>query len=242
MHIGEALMRRSWKSIRLLVAGTVIPLVIVNAQPAVTIAEGNSFDLGNIYRGVIATKDLTLQNTGNDTLRIGKVDVSCGCTGTRMSREVVAPGDTASLFISFNSSNFAGPIHKTVMIHTNVPGSESVVVSFSGKVVEEVTVSVQYLMFQNVKVRHQSSATFRISNSGSEPLALRGFRTQLKGFSLRLPKDPIPPGESAEVAVEFTPQDIIPVLTDGVFITTSNRHQPEIYLSVYGNIVDDKNH
>jgi hypothetical protein len=212
------------------------------AQPALEVAEGSSFDLGNVYRGVVATKVLTLRNTGKDTLFIGKVDVSCGCTGTRTSRDAIAPGDTASLFISFNSSNFAGPVHKTVTIHTNIPGSESVTVAFTGKVVEEISLSVRYLMFQNAQLHGQIVSTFRVTNGGTEPLSLRSYRTQLKGLLLKLPPEPIPPGESAVVTVEFTPEIVAPVLTDGVFITTSNPHQPEIYLSVYGNIVEITSH
>lgn len=215
----------------LCVSGTV-------AQPALEIVEGSSFDLGNVYRGMVATKVLTLHNSGSDTLRIGHVDVSCGCTGTRTSRENIAPGDTGSLFISFNSSNFAGPVHKTVTVHTNIPGTETVLITFSGKVIEEISLSVRYLMFQNAKVHETTASTFRVSNGGTQPLSLLGFRSVLKGLALTLPSTPIPPGESAEVVVEFTPETAAPILTDGVFVSTNNAHQAEIYLSIYGNVID----
>jgi hypothetical protein len=232
-------MKTRWKSPSRRIVGMLMlagaPLL---AQPSLQIVEGASFDLGNVYRGVVATKILTLRNTGNDTLRIGKVDVSCGCTGTRTSRDAIAPGDTGSLFISFNSSNFAGPVHKTVTVHTNVPGSESAMITFTGKVIEEISLSVRYLMFQNARLHESGNSSFRVTNAGTEPLSLRGFRTQLKGLTLKLPSEPILPGESAEVAVEFTPEAVAPVLTDGVFITTNNTHQSEIYLSVYGNVVE----
>jgi hypothetical protein len=208
------------------------------AQPALEVVGGNAFDLGDVYRGTVATKVLTLRNTGSDTLRIGRVDVSCGCTGTRTSREQIAPGDTASLFITFNSSNFAGPVHKTVTVHTNIPGTESVPITFSGKVVEEISLSVRYLMFQNAKLRETTTSTFRVTNGGTRPLTLLGFRSILKGLKLSLPARPIAPGESAEVTVEFTPEAPAPILTDGVFITTDNAHQGDVYLSIYGNVVD----
>jgi hypothetical protein len=92
-------------------------------------------------------------------------------------------------------------------------------------------------MFQNARLHEVVTSTFKVTNGGTEPLTLRGFRTQLKGLALKLPIGAIPPGESAEVVVEFTPEAAAPILTDGVFITTNNTHQSEVYLSVYGNVV-----
>jgi hypothetical protein len=72
------------------------------------------------------------------------------------------------------------------------------------------------------------------------PLSLTGYRTQLKGLVLKLPPDPIPPGGTGEIHAEFTPEAPSPMLTEGVFVTTNNMRQPEVYLQVYGGVRQSK--
>jgi hypothetical protein len=75
-----------------------------------------------------------------------------------------------------------------------------------------------------------------VANNGMTPLSLTGFRTQLKGLVLKLPPDPIPPGGTGEIRAEFTPEAPANMLTEGVFVTTNNMRQPEVYLQVYGGV------
>lgn len=212
----------------------------LNAQPRLTILEGPKFDLGGMYRGAVVQKRLTLKNTGNQTLSIGRVDVSCGCTGTILSHSDLAPGDTSSLLITFNSKNFSGPVHKTVTVNSNSSNAPQTRIEFTATIIEEVSISPAQFFFKDAQTGRTATAALTIKNSGDKPLTLTGYRTHLAGFSLKLPSSPIKPGQSVQVVAEFKPKTAMPVLSDGVFLDTSSKNQPEIYIYVFGNVKEFK--
>jgi hypothetical protein len=205
------------------------------SQPRLEVAGGDSFALGNIYRGMVVDRLLSLRNPGTDTLRLGPVDVSCGCTGTVVSSDRIAPGGNGTLRISFHSQNFAGPVTKTVTVHSNAEGGPELVIRFTATVIDEIGLSPLNLLFRDAAVKQLNVGTCTVSNNGTAPLALTGYRTQLKGLVLKLPAKPIPPGGSAEIRAEFTPESPATLISEGVFLTTSNPRRPELYIPVFGN-------
>ncbi|RPH36721.1 DUF1573 domain-containing protein [bacterium] len=208
---------------------------LVKAQPKLELVGGSKFDLGSVYRGAMAERYITLKNSGTDTLLISRVDVSCGCTGTMVSNDHIAPGDTGGLLITFNSKNFRGAVHKTVTVNSNDPSQPQALIQFEGTVVEDVVVTPEYLWFQDAEVGVKNTRMLTIKNDGKEGLLLRTFSSQLPGLSLALPAEPIRPGTSVQLPVVYTPAAANPVLAERMTITTSDPHQPEIVVAVYGN-------
>jgi hypothetical protein len=209
------------------------------AQPKLTIAGGNSFNLGTVYRGAVAVHRVELRNTGNATLTLGRVEVSCGCTGSIVSNGSIAAGDTGSILITFNSKNFVGPVHKSVTIHSNAE-PETSQLEFTATVVDEILMTPPQFFFQDAEVHRKSVVTMTVTNNGSAPLSFRSFRTQLKGLTLVFPSAPIAPGANGTITAEFTPESAGGVLTDGVMVTTTNEHQPEVYIQVFGAVQESK--
>jgi hypothetical protein len=211
-----------------------------DGQARLEIAEGVKFSLGKIYRGEVAERSLTLKNTGTDTLRVERVDASCGCTGTVVSAHEIPAGGTGKLQISFNSKNFSGPVHKTISIKSNSSTNPELVVEFTAEVINEVLFTPQQFWIKDGVVGQTRRLTIKVKNNGASPLRFRSFRTSLEGFVLKLPDSAVAPGEEKEITAEFTPQKAVPFLSEGVFVTTSNPHQPEIYLPIYGNTKEFK--
>ncbi len=224
---------------------TKVPLLLIalllgsalsaDAQPKLDFVGGAKFNLGTIYRGAVAERHITLKNAGSDTLLISRVDVSCGCTGTMVSRDHIAPGDTGSLLITFNSKNFRGPVHKTVTVSSNDPNQPQAVIQFDGTVMEDVVMTPEYLWFQDAEVGAKNTRTLTIKNAGSAALQLKTCSSDLKGLTLTLPAEPLQPGASVQLPVVFTPTAASPVLAERMIITTSDPHQPELVIAVYGN-------
>ncbi len=229
--------------IRRTVLGTVMVLwglCGAAAQPRLEIAEGAKFSLGKIYRGEVIERTLTLKNAGTDTLQVRRVDASCGCTGTVVSSHSIPAGSSGTLRVTFNSKNFSGLVHKTVTITSNASNAPELVVEFTADVTDEILFTPQQFWVKDGEVGHTTRLTVKVKNNGPSPLILRSFRTTLEGFALRLPEAPLPPGSEQEIVAEFTPKKAIPFLAEGVFVTTSNPHQPEVYLPIYGNTKEFK--
>jgi hypothetical protein len=212
----------------------------VKAQPRLLIVEGDKFSFGTVYRGEVAEKRLTLRNAGTDTLVLDRVDVSCGCTGTIMSAKRIPGGTSGTLLITFNSKNFSGRVHKTVMIHSNALDKPEQVVEFTAEVINEILLTPSQFWFKDAEVGRLNKVVLTVKNNSTGELFLKSFRTALDGFTLRLPEAPLKPGAEIQMTAEYTPKKALPFLAEGVFVLTSNTHQPEIYIPIYGNVKEFK--
>lgn len=217
------------------IASAVWCIITASAQPKLEVGGGGSFDLGKIYRGAVVDRQLSIRNPGSDTLRLGRVDVSCGCTGTVVSNDRIPPGGSGTLRITFHSQNFTGPVHKSVTVHSNADGTPETVIQFTAQVIDEIGLNPQTLLFRNADVRRLNVVTISVSNNSAAPLSLTGYRTQMKGLVLKLPVEPIPPGGTVDIRAEFTPEAAVSLISEGVFLTTSNERRPEIYIQIFGN-------
>ncbi len=90
------------------------------AQPNVEF-DTKKVDFGTILEGTINPFRFHYKNTGNQPFSISHVSVTCGCTAPVWSKKELLPGDTASIYIEFNSANKLGPISKGVNLMTNCP-------------------------------------------------------------------------------------------------------------------------
>jgi hypothetical protein len=230
-------MRLPWS---IVIAAALVGASSAAAQPHLTVPEGTRFDMGKVYRGTVAERTLTLKNTGNDTLIIEHVNTSCGCTGTILKSNKIAPGDTSTLDIRFDSKNFSGDVHKSVGIYSNGSEGGLTTIQFSATVFEEVHLAPQTLMFTNAEPNRSSELTIIVTNNGEKPLLLTGYHTTLAGLTVNLPHDPIPTGGTDTLHVVFLPQSVKSLVSEELFITTNNVHMPEVYIRVFASVKEFK--
>src|SRR5690554_2152117 len=72
-------------------------------------------DYGTISQFADGTCEFTFKNTGNEPLVISNAKGSCGCTVPSWPREPIAPGQTGSIKVKYDTKK-AGIIGKTVTI------------------------------------------------------------------------------------------------------------------------------
>jgi hypothetical protein len=92
-----------------------------NAQatgPAITFKE-KSIDFGDLTQGDKVSHTFQLTNTGTAPLIISNVAATCGCTVPSWPKEPIAPGKTAEIQVSFNSTGKMGKQNSVVRIYSN---------------------------------------------------------------------------------------------------------------------------
>ena len=93
----------------------------VQAQETVPVIsfKENSIDFGDIVQGQKVEHTFVLTNTGKQPLIISNVAATCGCTVHSWPKEPVAPGKSAEIKVSFNSTGKVGKQNSVVRIYSN---------------------------------------------------------------------------------------------------------------------------
>jgi hypothetical protein len=77
------------------------------------------FDFGTIITGAKVTHAFKFKNGGQGDLIIASATASCGCTKPSYPHQVIHPGDTGSISVTFDSSNKLGKLEKRVTVGSN---------------------------------------------------------------------------------------------------------------------------
>jgi hypothetical protein len=91
-------------------------------------------DFGSIKQETVVKEIIKFKNAGNSDLVILDVQTSCGCTGTKIDKTTIAPGEEGSLEISFNSGHYEGPVTRSVIITTNDPKNARIIFKIKANV------------------------------------------------------------------------------------------------------------
>lgn len=76
-------------------------------------------DFGTMTEGEIVTYDFEYKNAGNKEILITNAKGSCGCTVPQWDTDPIAPGETGTMNVTFNSKGKPGYNEKKVLITTS---------------------------------------------------------------------------------------------------------------------------
>ena len=195
------------------------------------------FDFGSISQGKKVNHVFTIRNKGNAPLTIKSVRPSCGCTAASTTTSVILPGKTGGIKASFNSTNFAGTIHKTVSVDTNDPKLPTSILTLKGTVVEDIQINPKQLNLGQLKVNETTRSTLVIINKGSKPLQLTSVKSSLAQIIAKADRSHLKPGESSKIIVTISPRSGDRLLSGFLSIMTDNPAKAAIQVPVYGSLI-----
>jgi hypothetical protein len=124
---------------KLLIGGALFALVLSGCTTSISgkavLQVQASLDLGQVRLGETKTGTVSVTNTGTGTLVISGVSTSCGCTEAHISSTTIAPGESADLSISYNSSfpeQVVGLLSRQVYIRSNA-SNPTVIINVSAE-------------------------------------------------------------------------------------------------------------
>lgn len=89
------------------------------ATGAVITFKEKSINFGDLSQGEKVSHTFELTNSGTSPLIISNVAATCGCTVPSWPKEPIAPGKTAKIEVSFNSTGKMGAQNSVVRIYSN---------------------------------------------------------------------------------------------------------------------------
>lgn len=80
-------------------------------------------NFGRVTQGTVVKARFTLINEGKAPLQIQEIKPSCSCSVTEWERRNIAPGDSSSVEVSFNTAGKVGRQRKSFSVLSNAEGS-----------------------------------------------------------------------------------------------------------------------
>lgn len=155
------------------------------------------------------TAIFTFYNTGDEPLIVSGARANCGCTTPKLSADIVAPGDSATLSVTYDPAGRPGRFEKRVYVDTNTEPKRSnlkiggVSVGSPTSVIGRFPVEVGPLrlahsatLLGNVKKGHIKSVFESGYNTSVD--TIRPVVTDIpKWLEVKVLSEKVPPGEGA---------------------------------------------
>lgn len=77
------------------------------------------WDFGRVKDTDILEHIFTLSNDTKEPWVIQNLVTSCGCTASTISTQIIAPGESAEIKVTFNAKGYRNKVQQHVFIHTN---------------------------------------------------------------------------------------------------------------------------
>jgi len=212
------------------------------AAPRLTLVEPVK-DFGTVPKGEKINYSFQVKNTGNADLEIIAAKPTCGCTVADFDK-IIKPGATGKVSAHVDTTNFAGPISKSVTLETNDPNTPTAQVTISAIVKPFVDAYPAGFVRYNLLQGENETQTVTIYSEEDAPLEIVKIESPQPWITVTPRKvegaDMVPnvgrPGQAQyklDIAVGGNDSKVGP-LAEKIKIVTNSTHQPEYWVSVAG--------
>jgi archaellum component FlaG (FlaF/FlaG flagellin family) len=200
-------------------------------------------EFGEIPKGDKLDWSFLVKNTGDADLQIISAKPGCGCTVADFDK-VIKPGETGKVTAHVDTTNFAGPIAKTVSIETNDPTNPQATLTIHATVKPYVEAFPAGFVRFNLLQGDAETQSLTLYSDEDAPFEITKVETPGDWVKVNYAKieDPAQRAQVGKAAQNQYKVDItvggddakIGPLADKVHIITNSKHQPDYFVSVTG--------
>lgn len=211
---------------------------LVYASPNIEF-ENERINLGKVVSGNPINAAFKFTNKGDAELEVTAVRAGCGCTKAEAEKKKLAPGESSTINVVFNSTGFSGPVTKHVTVSSNDPEHPNISLSFEVEVVPIATLKPERLNFGSIKTNQTKTHLLQVHPSDPEKFAIQriesmGQHVSATGFK----KVKSGSREFWEVKVEIKAGPTPGRIMENLCIVAGSAAHQRIYALVYGNVVE----
>jgi hypothetical protein len=132
------------------------------------------WDFGVKWYGEPCSTEITIANAGDALLKILNVRSSCGCTVAKPKKRELAPGESDTMSLSYNTKRNKQQVSQTVTLETNDPQQRRVAIRVKGEVrhLFEAT-PANRITFGKIERSEVATETIELRNNREEKVFLK---------------------------------------------------------------------
>jgi len=131
-------------------------------------------NLGEVAPSSRTNCEFKFTNTGDATLKIRKIDKTCGCTATKLSKKEYAPGESGTLQITYHASSMPANVHKKVYVSSNDKRHPKVTLDIKCKIVLKIDYEPQKLQLK-VRKDNTTCPEITLKSKDGKPFSITRF-------------------------------------------------------------------
>ncbi len=208
-------------------------------------------DFGKINQDEKHTHVFKFRNMGDATLKIEKVNTSCGCTVTSVSRNEIPPKETGEIEVQFDSGSFEDEVTKTIYVYSNDPDEATTNLKIKATIHTVISVKPRLIYFGKID-KGQSAARDAKVYINEEGVKIKGVESTSEYLSARLlnpdweqNKNVASSGSDDEakkysiLEVKLSPDAKVGRFSDRIKISTDSPKKPLLYVSVQAEVLGE---
>jgi len=125
-----------------------------------------------------------LKNVGSKPIVIDEISTDCGCTAALASEKIIPPNGEGKIHVEFHAPRFEGAQEKHVLISTNPPAPEEIVLTVKGMVKKGAAVFPQGFNFGKIKAGETNKKCIRLYQLSNEKLELIKIQADPSRFNV----------------------------------------------------------
>ncbi len=196
-------------------------------------------DFGTVAQGEQLKANFELRNEGTAPVEVKSVRPTCGCTVASYDKKI-APGATGSIAASVDTTNFSGPIAKSLLVLTNDPETPNLTLVVKAEVQPHVEVLPRPLVRFNAVQGDEATDKVTLVSSMGEGFSITGVESSvpyISATSRKLGKDEMLPNKNApqyEVSLAMAPDAPVGPVNATVMVHTDDPKAKEVPIRVFG--------
>lgn len=189
------------------------------------------FDFGDVWQATPAKKAFTIKNVGTAPLKLN-VKTTCGCTAPTKPKSPLAPGESDTMTISYDTKNRKGRARQTVTLETNDPTQPKVAIAVRGNVKPIYKMEPRDgFVFGRLYRNSEEKRKITIVNHYDKPLKFKLKPGDQGPFDVKLTE--IEPGQKYELMARVTPPIPVGRAQHIVQLETNLEELPEVRVIMY---------
>jgi Protein of unknown function (DUF1573) len=154
-------------------------------------------DFGDVRYGESPSVELNLTNKGDGVLILGRIDSSCGCAKGLRGNKEIAPGGSSKIFAQIATHGMSSGLHsKSIGVQSNDPEHPLTTLKLKFNVVRNINIEPRTLALSLPELGKNAVFTLTATNSGSEPVTVKGAKSNDPDEVALVPQELVVPAGS----------------------------------------------